>query len=837
MARPTFDQYKTYMQQAPRTRGWGALLVYDRNKANLLLMQEHILRADEKTWIEPISGEKETENGKFTRLSNFIFGTPVLSFENANIGSSIAALSIPVVGGKLTEWSRPPGAALPTLVGISHLDPLTAPRVKMNIRLNLGGDGAVDEDGRVYIDLSNSSAYYFEVSQWKELNTKLGELIEAQFKAPGRGKQEWELNKLAPVENVLNPTSFRVRTHSLGRAGKLEPSTTQADLEEGSVIVGVAFNGAGAGDFPDEDKDMPYLLPERTSGAPYSLNVILSDEVWAKNVVDSLLAGLTGTPYSPSPVRYETNAAGFYVKAEAGGIIFLAEYEIARERDFEMYFAVRGALGNLSLSFAEDRIDCSWSCKGEVKDAQGGMSGRMFLDRWVEFSGPLELDLSASCSFTKTLEDGAIVLTRGLVSVQGSWSYDDRDHGGRYEESVNRNFALFKEYVLGQLEAVFNGLAGRVEVVDLLRLNGLLFRNGQRSVADTFSSPGDVTMLGDLAPTLTAFQIDPIEKILIAGATQPLIITPRPQPGQVVNWEVKALPADPENPSGPDQLGEIVGSEYKAPKADTISATFRQVIITATVGENSSSALFTIVPKAVAVRPLLLDALFSTDKEERRYVLEGGSIDSQLTWAPGAGFKGELREPTAAEYDELNIPKDKNVRVYVAPLNEASEGPVLGALMQLDQVQVTGAGRTETIDITVAWSPTAATVKVEAQRDVLKLVLTVQTWGGGKKDLPPEETKWFVAKGKGTLDETNGTYKPGTDEGDYVIIAGVGIETGHWNYAVLPIPFTFEEAQVFHEVSKAMLSSHPAVAPHTADQQASMEAIKKAFGSLNTKRA
>ena len=72
-------------------------MVYDRKKANLLLMQEHILRADTKAWIEPVSGKTETENGKYYRLSNFTFGAPVLSFENANIGSSMAALSMPVV--------------------------------------------------------------------------------------------------------------------------------------------------------------------------------------------------------------------------------------------------------------------------------------------------------------------------------------------------------------------------------------------------------------------------------------------------------------------------------------------------------------------------------------------------------------------------------------------------------------------------------------------------------------------------------------------------------------------------------------------------------------------
>jgi len=248
------------MGKEPRTKGWGALLVYDREKANRLLMQEHILREEEGTWIEPVSGEKETENGNFTRLSNFTFGAPVLSFKNANIGSSMAALTMPVVSGRLTEWSREPGASQASLVGISNLDPLTAPRVKMNIELNEGAGGFVDKDGRVLLDLSNSDGYYFEVSQWKELNVKLGELIKEKFNDPDRGEQVWELNTLKPIEGALNPTTFRVRTHSLARAGEAVPSTNQAEQEEGAIIVGVAFAGDNNGSFPTEDEDMAYLL-------------------------------------------------------------------------------------------------------------------------------------------------------------------------------------------------------------------------------------------------------------------------------------------------------------------------------------------------------------------------------------------------------------------------------------------------------------------------------------------------------------------------------------------------------------------------------------------------
>ncbi|MFJ4053995.1 hypothetical protein ACIPZC_11085 [Pseudomonas sp. NPDC089743] len=844
MARPTLVQYYNYLKEAPRTYGWGAFLVYDRQKANLLLMQEHILRADTEAWIEPVSGEAQTESGKFSRLSNFTFGAPVLSFENSNIGSSMAALSMPVVGGKLTEWVRAAGSSLPTLVGISHLDPLNAPRVKMNIKLNEGKGGVVDEDGRVYLDLSESSAYYFEVSQWGDLNTKLGELIEAQFKEPGRGEQIWELNTLAPVENVLNPTSFRVRTHSLGKAGTPVASTNQADLEEGAVIVGVAFNGDDKGGFPGADGDMPYLLPARAEGGSYSMNVMLSNEVWVKQVFSTLVETMEGVELSEW--EYIRDANDFFVEASWGALMFYRRELLHRAEDGQIkgtlwwsVVAPDERLGKFKFTVVDSGVKVEWNVARDAEEIIGRIELWMRGDPNAGLQmSTLHSDIKATCTLSFDPTAPILSLVKGDVQITGE-AWTKPYNGAREDKGVLRKFKdsvpTIKAEIVSRIEAAMASILGRIEVVDLLRLNGLIFRNGQRSVMDMLEAPGDISMLGELAPALTTFAIDPIETTLIAGGSQPLTLTPEPRPG-TVEWTVKARRDDPENPGGPEQLGEIVDGVYKAPKADTIAGAFRQVIITATVGDNSSSALLTVVPKAVAVRPMLLNALYSNREQPQRYVLEGGSVDSELVWAKGAGFKGDLRDPTAGEYDELKIPRDKQVKVYVAPQRDPDAGQVLGALMQLDQVQVTGGNRTETIDITVLWLPTTATVKVEAQEGgALKLVLAVQRWGGGEQDLLPGDTKWFVAKGKGTLNEAAGIYNPGADEGDYVIIAGVDKNDGNWSYAVLPMPYTSEEAQAFHEVNQAIDGAN-ANAPYTAEQLEAMDAVKKAFSSLSAAR-
>ena len=355
-----------------------------------------------------------------------------------------------------------------------------------------------------------------------------------------------------------------------------------------------------------------------------------------------------------------------------------------------------------------------------------------------------------------------------------------------------------------RLEAVFEQISGRVEVIDLLRLNGLLFRNGQRSVADTLDIPGDVSMLGDLVPMLTSFAIDPLDKVLVAGGQQKFTLQPKPL--DAVTWTVKGADGSTDK----DLVGEIHEGVYKAPSADKIPGTFRNVIVTATAtaGENSSSAQLTIVPKAVAVRPNLLSARFSTESAPQRYVLEGGGVDAVLTWDKGANFKGELRDPTAAEYDELLIPKGKNCKVYVAPYKPDPLGSGQDRLLQLDQVQVSGSGRMETIDVITAWSGMAASLKVKLEEGgALKLTLAVSGWEG-ERDLTPDETVWFKVLGSGAIAPATGVYTPGATEGDYVVIAGASKADMRWTYSVLPMPYTEADVRAFAEVNKAFNRLH-----------------------------
>lgn len=784
MARPTLSQYLNYLEKEPRTKGWGALLVYDRQRANRLLAQEFIERFEGAHWLKPINGTKDTDSGIWTQMTDFKLGQPRLSFETANIGSSMASLSMPVVSGRLTEWRRSDSGQA-ELVGISHLDPLTAPQVRMQIKLN-HADGVIEESGRVQIDLSDGEAgsYTFEVSSWKELNIKLGEFIKDAFEQLPDDERVWELNTIRRLEDGLDPTSFAVRTHSLARAGTSTPSLDTAEQEDGAILVGVAFNGEVNGDFPTRDEDMPFLLPEATDAEDYSLNMLLSNEEWAKFVLTEGLRQVPG--HSEKDFTYHRDDSKFIRKVSTPHVLLGAYHDWKRFNDdrTQIEIDIVAMQGVASAEFERGKFVFRWT---GMDPQPNGFGFYIKLNgQWQGGTIPLYGEVELSCEYSVSLDDeGRIVLDGGeFIAGKFSLSTGDDDYDQNY---IPEMLAEFNRAALERFTLTFELLKNISVPVDLLRLNSLLFRSEQVATPSLLELPGDVSLLGYLAPKQTAFAIDPLEKVVVAGSTLQLNLNPPPVGS--VSWSVKGLPGEE------GEVGDAPGGLYQAPAADQITGTVKRVIVTATVDDHSSSALLSVVPKAVAVRPNLLRAFYSTADKPQRYVVEGGAVDTTLEWTLSDNSLGSLRAPGPGDSD-LEIPKDKNVRIYVAPEKPADRDPGIAKLMHLDQVLVTGAGRTEIIDVPVAWVAAPAIITVSKAGEGLELVLSFEG-EDGEVIIEPDETDWYTVKGTGRVDPATGIYTPGADEGDYAIIAGALKNSpviSIWNYTVVPLPYTEAEA-------------------------------------------
>ncbi|POA82860.1 hypothetical protein C1882_20660 [Pseudomonas sp. FW305-E2] len=791
MPRPTLAQYLQYLGEKPQTKNWGAILVYDRFKTNMLLTQEHIERFDGSHWLRPINLRHLSETGSYIDLSELTFSKPSLTFVNSSIGSSDARLSLRMIGGTIKHLREKSTGDTLEVLSISRVDPLTAPYVHMNISLKESNGGNINDKGRVTLNLAEGTAYTFEVFAWKDLNDDVGRAIRREFESRDVEEQVWELNTLAPVEGELKPTFFSVRTHSLAKAGQTVASTDPDELEEGAVLVGVAFNGGAVGDWPANDKGFPYLLPQPPTGEAYTANIILHNAAWAKDLVAKMIKKIP--EFSGIEPTYEESANGFIVRANYGELkanipefVFNdpgATLDYGRLSPFSL--ASEGNEG--SFSFEEGKIKFRWQCHApvEVRCCFTWSSVHTCGEREPVFIFTFEKEYLLSIE-SEGPNKGRVTIVPGEKSLRTDIELDDdTDVRGMFWGFTTDRCA---PHVKPPMEKAFEKFTSAIEEVgasiDVLRLNGLLFRSEQAVQPVSVHAPGDLSLLGTLAPKFTAFAIEPLEVSIGAGASQDFVLTT--PPNAPVTWTVKPVPGSE------GEIGSIKDGTYTAPTRDKFTGASKQVIVEAQSGDSISRALVTVVARKVSAFPLLQVANYSPEPpaKPRTYLLIGGSLDEQLQWSMGGGAKGALREPNADD-DNLEIPPGANARIYVSPTHQPGAANTIGRVLQLDTVRVSAGGETDVFDILIAWFPVTGVLKA-TQPEEGKLALELWTPGGmmDPELIPPETVDWYTVRGAGNIDEKTGVYTINEKDSDYVILAAIEkARPNAWDYVVLPLPF------------------------------------------------
>lgn len=796
MARPTFENYLKYLHAEPRTLGWGALLIYDRFRANRLLAQEHIQRFDDSAWLPPVNFRASTESGSWTEVRDLVMDKPRLSFANSNIASSKARLSMNVISGVITQLRQLPGSDQMELVSYTELSPLGGPTVRMDITLNETNSGSVNEEGRVTLDLSTGQGYTFEVSSWKEMNEKLGEAIKAEFEKWPKEARVWELNVIKPVADALNPQEFAVRTHSLARSQQIT-NATQEEQEEGAVIVGVSFVKGKAGVFPPNDQDMPYLLPSPNDEDDdlFTMNILFSNEAWIKDQLWQLVSAIPGL----TNVVMDRDQTGFFstLKADVDFAVHGRLDTTGRrygDYTFTMYdWPNLDFSGSFKVVQTDDVLVVEWAAECLASElivifvsALG--DHRHDPDFNVAVSVRTELRIKLVSEGDRR---GDVEIIPGEVKVDysvGVW-------GGKHSYINEYVKASFDDYIKPDLDVVVGEISTRVAAMaagvkpfNVLRLNSLLFRSDDVATPRLLATPGDLSLLGDLAPKFTSFAVEPLEAKVSAAPGNKVEFQLDPAIDGTVSWSVKGLP---DGSTDPKKVGAVVNGVYTPPDVGALTDGYKRVIVTATVNGNSSSALVTVVADSVAIYPYFQIANFKTDANSPRYVLTGGDIEGDLNWAMTGFSKGTVREVEAGDSD-LDIPVDKNVRIYESPEKAVGESGTVDALIHLDGVSVSAGGHTQVIDIVIPWRTTTAGLRVAEQAgDALKLSLYFDNEETGEQEeLTPAGTLWKVLKGTGQINSSTGIYTPGPNEGPYIIVAGRENPAERlpiWNYAVIPL--------------------------------------------------
>ncbi len=804
MPRPTFSKYLSYLGAAPASQGWGALLVYDRFRANRLLAQEHIQRLDNSGWLPRINFKKDTENNSWTQCSDLVLDKPRLSFVNSTISGSEALLSMNVISGVLTQLRQGDGGGQPEIIGYSVVNPLNGPAVRMGITLNDIGSSTIDKEGRVTLDLSKGFSYTFEADSWGELNNKLGEAIKVEFEKWGEADRVWELNVIKVIEGGLNPVRFSVRTHSMKNSKDIN-TVSEEERDEGAVLVGVAFDGFTVGGWPLEDGDMPYLLPspEKIGDDPYTMSIIFHNEVWIRSGFWQMVSNIPGV----ANITVEKDQHEFYSTLTADVQLHSPGYTDHTIRSYGGYNFTTYKWPDLDFS-GQFRIvhtgnvfSIDWTVATDAKELV------------VVFNGPngdyrhepdFNITIAVKTKLTISMVEegdqlGEVVVKPGTVDVV----YEMLAWGGEHSYINNHVITAFHDYIkphmknaVDRLSTKIEELAAAIKPINVLRLNSLLFRSDDVATPRKVVTPGDLAMLGDLAPRLTSFAVEPLEAKVSAAPGNTVTFQVQPAVVNEVAWSVKGLPGD----SG--AVGSIAQGVYTPPGIESLTDGYKRVIVTATANGNSSSAVVTVVADSVAVYPLFKVAQFSQDQNSRRYVLTGGDIDNALKWEMTSGSKGTIREVEDGDSD-LVIPVDKNVRIYVSPPRSPGTGPI-ASRVHVDGVEVSAGPQKQTIDVMLPWTTTTGMIKTTKQRELaFKLALTYYDPDAQEDvELSPAETTWEVLKGTGKLDPATGIYTAGPDEGPYIIVAACEnpepSRLATWGFSAIPIS-RFDGYQAFVE--------------------------------------
>lgn len=775
---------------------WDAIIAYDRNKTNKILLQEYVERFNSASWFEPISFDSASSSTVIERVIDYRIDAPRLSFENANLESSRADLKMRIIGGKQLTIENPNNPKMFLITRVKMADALNGP--VLHVRVHLSEVNVSVRAQQVGINLSTGTDFYLTYADTPEEDAIGGLKFKRFFEALPDNKKIFVVSELLASDGIIDPGLIVLRTqpspdtHLLGtsRAG------------DGAVLVFVRLksSGGGGGDVPG--KGSQYLLPTGNEGP----DALIAFKV--SSVFDKMVSGLIeGIPLLQGKFEstYEDG-----VLTSTGGYLY--------ERDVSASIEISGGrrLGAFTtISSFGHYQDGASNCNGQLV---ARIEGAQMV---IEWSGTNDHEhgiyhdredtkyCRSVTTFSICVVYEFVLLQNGRIGIALRCSTSDiqtalNDHDNLLNaQDRNEAIPFLKERESRQLERFTTALGRLGFEFDLFVLNNVLFRGHQVFEPLAVHNSGSLVTFGQLAPELTTFEIDPVETLLGAGTQQTFATSPA---GVSVTWSVANLPGEDGDPGTIDDRSGV----YTAPARSTMTDFHKRVIITARSrsGTASSSALVGIVTRNIGLDPLVM----MVNRGISGYKVRGTPLDptNALTFRMSPGALGRVID------DPNGDPDVAYSKLYVPPpaLRDAKPGPGAIAPQWLEHRRSEAWQADEDIDQLLATEQVLVTGSRGGSQEVLVLLpsenltnwFTYQSsgtgvqltfWASSKKGdyiVDPDDTTWYLVKGSGTF--VDGLYTPalGTEEA-YAVVAAVENDSRNWYWAlaILPVPFVTAE--------------------------------------------
>ncbi|WP_434574620.1 hypothetical protein [Pseudomonas sp. Z3-6] len=651
----SIDTLLDWLKVKPRTLGWGAILAYGRSETNKVLLQEYITRFGTEHYMQPITEEirDDTTPTQKNFLHNYQMDAPRLSFMGSNLQTSAAKLTMKEVGGTHLSFTKQEGAQQWSLTRISEKNVLDGPGLKFDINL-IENTGSVTSAGRVELDISKGRNYRLIDMPSEHLQTVAGERFKTRFSALPEDQKVFVLNELQfEPDQFLKPSKFVIRTHNKQGAGAR--LLAGEDEGEGAVLIFITMEGEANGTVPIDNADLKYLLPDG-----YSATVLLDSELISKLIANGI-KNLSDQSRRPFRAEFRTpngftEMIGFGETSRSGVNIYTNDSPDATIRKvslFKMYVHFSDFIhshhpgtGNISIRpvLGTNKGRLEWT---------GTAVQALNLDAGPDVMPSDDLDSSWDCFWEFDFElsaSGAVTLNFSEGSLNFGVDLGDFDHSPHFVTI----FSTVKNNLIKEMEKLVLEIAGGLSFatfgINVFTLNSLLFRGTDSVKFDSVYFPGDMAVFGHVGPTQTAFSITDLEPIIPHTVPWQFITEP---PRTDLTWSVR-------NILGEDiPKGSITNTGRYTPPTDAeMPRSSIRVVVSATDGTHTSSALVGITARSLAVNPLIMIA---TAGDSLAHDVSAGAVDGgALTWSiedPSSG--ADVRPNPAADKDHSYVPGPK----------------------------------------------------------------------------------------------------------------------------------------------------------------------------------
>ncbi|AXP04717.1 hypothetical protein DZG01_17770 [Pseudomonas fluorescens] len=770
--RKTLAEYLQWAALKPRTSGWSALVAYDRNKCNQLLLQKYIEKHDQHSLMPPINEAYGSSEFTWHWLLDYVTDAPRLSFENDPDGQKAEVnMSMAIVGGKNISLDDADGFA--RVNSISSFDPLDHPTLQVEGVELKDIQGSVTEDCEVLLDLGDPD---YQGYNWAVTGNHLeherlaaGAFFKRKFSEAELARRTFSLGTLAQTNQAfMKPQSFKLRAIMEEGAA----SRGNQNYGNGAIEMRIAMDDEQQGGAPGED----WLYPFPSDRPDIDALTILGTHFFMHGVIGKGTARAFNVPAARFDSR--TDAKGFVewlgVRQVSGGYLEVPPLEVSVNGKTLTFLNYR-----IPIYINQDhRLTMSlYRAPGGLPRLAVGMgavssnSPIVCKVNGLPYSCRLGFGLSSIYNFSldptsrrldvnlKSFDAYADFLPNPLLPL----GVADYMRSNAFATSLGNLVAL-------KTMGIFNGL----DEIDLFTLNTLYFNAENAVHLKTADLTGEMILFGSISPRLTTFAIDPVQVMLTHGQTHPFETVP-PTPG--VTWRVEDLDG---NTEGVGRMNESTG-QYTAPALADIQGTYKRVKVIATGSgtgndRHVSKALVTVVARAITLNPLVEVCNGSeAGKPEESRKLSAHSMGGGLRWRVEGG--GHINE-TADENGE---------NTYYAPLKHAAPGPSFS----LDKIIVTDTTthQEQTTLMVLKHFVSAIVISTDFEGMPANQVKLICKLSGV---IPPEPPIWAcIPEDAGTLDQNTGVFTAGQTTNSQFALITVRIDLGGMQFdgfTILPIP-------------------------------------------------